>query len=312
MTVAAKAHIAVLGTNLFFAANFSLVKYISPALIKPFALNIMRVGVSLVFFWLLWMIGNSFSPANNRRAAIKKEHLPRFLLCGLTGVAINQMFFIKGITLTSSIHASLLILLTPLLITLFAFWVLKEKISVAKAAGLELGIGGSVLLIISKEQPAHASNYFLGDIFIIVNAISYACYFILVKPLMQEYPPLHVIRWVFTFGFIMILPFGWSDMKDVQWSAFTWPTVISLAAIVCCGTFLAYYFNVYGISHLGAGIAGSYIYTQPIFATLIAILFLKEIITIEKIIAGILIFTGVFLVSFRKSSLNKSLGVIEE
>lgn len=300
-----KAHIAVLSTNLFFAVNFSLVKYVSPALIKPYAVNILRVGVSLILFWMLWALGST-------KPHIKREHWPRFFLCGLTGIAINQMFFIKGLTYTSAIHASLLILLTPLLITVFAFWVLKEKFTIPKAIGLALGIGGAMLLIFSKEQSSSATNYLLGDLLIVINAISYTIYFIIVKPLMAEYPPLHVVRWVFTFGFLMILPFGWSEFFSTSWEKLDGSHIASLFFIVVAGTFLAYFFNIYGIQHLGAGVTGSYIYTQPVFAAIIAVIFFHEQLTLAKLLAGTMIFIGVFLVSFKKGSLNKSLGVIEE
>ena len=305
MKPATKAHIAVLSTNLFFAINFSLVKYVSPALIKPYAVNILRVGVSLILFWLLWTMSDI-------RPHIKRKHWLRFFLCGLMGIAINQMFFIKGLTFTSAIHASLLILLTPILITVFAFTVLNEKVTVAKALGLALGIGGAVLLILSKEQSVSATNYLLGDMLIVVNAISYTIYFIIVKPLMAEYPPLHVIRWVFTFGFLMILPFGWNEFFSTEWGKLEWTHYLAILFVVVPGTFLAYFFTIYGIQHLGAGITGSYIYTQPVFAAIIAVIFFHEHLTPAKLLAAIMIFLGVFMVSFKRDSLNKSLGVIEE
>ena len=300
-----KAHIAVLSTNLFFAINFSLVKYVSPALVKPYAINVLRAGISLILFWLLWTMSDI-------KPHIKREHWPRFFLCGLTGIAINQTFFIKGLTYTSAIHASLLILLTPLLISIFAFWVLKEKFTVAKAIGIALGIGGAALLILSKEQSASASNYLLGDMLIVINAISYTIYFIIVKPLMAEYPPLHVVRWVFTFGFLMILPFGWNEFISIPWEKLEWSHYGALLFTVIAGTFLGYFFNIYGIQHLGAGLTGAYIYTQPVFAAIIAVIFFNEHLTPAKIAAGAMIFLGVFLVSFKKDSFNKSLGVIEE
>ncbi len=287
-----KAHIGVLCTNLFFASNYSMVKYISPSLVKPFALNVFRVAISLVLFWLLWVMGKN-------KAGIRKEDIGRFLLCGLTGIAINQTLFIKGLTLTSPIHASLLILCTPLLITIIAFWVLKEKMTIVKASGLALGIGGSVVLIMAKENTGQANNYLTGDLLIVLNAISYAFYFILVKPLMEKYSPIHVVRWVFTLGFVMILPFGWVQFSQIQWQQFEWSHIASLGFIVIAGTFLAYYFNVYGIQHIGAGATGSYIYTQPVFAAVIAILFFHENLTAQKILAGVMIFGGVFLVSRR-------------
>ena len=300
-----KAHIAVLSTNLFFAINFSLVKFVSPALVKPYAINVLRAGISLILFWLLWTMSDI-------KPHIKRKHWPRFFLCGLTGIAINQTFFIKGLTYTSAIHASLLILLTPLLISIFAFWILKEKFTIAKAIGIALGIGGAALLILSKEQSASATNYLLGDMLVVINAISYTVYFIIVKPLMAEYPPLHVISWVFTFGFLMILPFGWNEFFAIPWEKLEWSHLASLFFIVVAGTFLGYFFNIYGIQHLGAGVTGAYIYTQPVFAAIIAVIFFNEHLTAPKIAAGAMIFIGVFLVSFKKGSLNKSLGVIEE
>jgi len=274
-----------------------MVKHISPSVVGPYGLNVLRVGISLLLFWMVWIFGRT-------AAGIRRKDLPRFILCGLTGVAINQMLFIKGLTMTSTIHASLLMLCTPLLITVFAFWILKEKITFLKSLGLALGIGGAVLLIMSKEKNGTAS--LSGDMLIVLNAMAYTIYFILVKPLMQEYPPLHVVRWVFTFGFLMIVPFGWIQFTEVQWIQFDWSHFISLFTIVICGTFLAYSFNIFGIKHLGAGVTGSYIYTQPVFAAIIAAFFLKEDFNWEKVIAGLMIFSGVFLVS------RKAPPVIEE
>lgn len=259
-------------------------------MVKPYGLNIIRVGLSILLFWIVWLAGKT-------PAGIQKKHIGRFLLCGLLGVAINQMMFLKGLTLTSTIHASLLILFTPIVITLFAFLVLKERITTGKLAGLILGISGSVLLILSKETPGAGQSSLTGDMLIMLNAISYAIYFILVKPLMAVYPPLHVVRWVFTIGLFMILPFGWEQFLEVEWQQLDYTHILAILSVVVLGTFLAYYFNVYGIRHLGAGITGAYIYTQPIFASIIAIAYLNEVITPEKIIAGLMIFTGVFLVS---------------
>lgn len=276
-----------------------MVKYISPSLVGPYGINILRVGISLLLFWVIWLFGKN-------AAGIQKKHLPRFLLCGFTGVAANQMLFIKGLTLTSTIHASLLMLCTPLLITIFAFWILKEKVTILKAAGLALGIGGAVLLILSKEVSINNTASPAGDLLIVVNAIFYTLYFILVKPLMKAYPPLHVIRWVFTFGFVIMLPFGWGQFSDIQWQQFELSHLASLSFIVICGTFLAYFFTVYGLQHLGAGVTGSYIYTQPIFASIVATLVLNEQFTFQKILSGIMIFTGVFLVSHKTPPVSEA------
>ena len=293
MKTSTKAHLAVLGTNLFFATNFSLIKLVSPSLIKPFAVNVLRVGISLLFFWLVWLFGKT-------PARIDRRDWGKFFWCSVTGIAINQLLFVKGLTLTSTIHASLLILATPLLVTLFALWVLKEAFTVFKALGLTLGIGGSVFLILQKEAGGQAPDYLLGDTLILINAIAYAVYFIMVRPLMQNYSPLHVTRWLFTIGFFMILPFGWQETAAINWSAFGWQHYAAIFTVALAGTFLAYYFNAYAIQHVGPGTAGTYIYTQPVFAVLIATFLLDEELTWQKILAACLIFGGVYLVSFTK------------
>lgn len=290
---ATRAHMAVLLTNLFFAGNYSLVKSISPSYIGPYGLNVLRVAISLLCFWSLWAFGKT-------GAGIQRKHWGRFFWCAVTGVAINQMLFIKGLTLTSTIHAALLILVTPIVVTIFALWVLKERFTFSKALGLSLGIGGAVFLILQRESGQHATNYLLGDLLIVINAISYSVYFILVKPLMQHYSTLHVIRWIFTIGFFMLLPFGWQQTAAIEWNSFQWPQWTALFYVSVCGTFLAYYFNAFGIQKLGASVTGAYIYTQPVFAVVIAMLFLTEEMTWQKILAGMLIFTGVYFVNLKR------------
>ena len=284
-----KAHIGLLATNLFFAINLSAVKYLTGnGFMKPFGMNVIRVGVSVFLFWLFFLF-------DAEQKSIDKKDLPRFILCALTGIAINQLLFLKGLSLTYSIHAALLMLTTPILITVIASFVLKERISINKIAGLVLGISGAAVLITSRENTGSGNDILLGDILIIINAISYTIYFILVKPLMSKYNPVQVIRWVFTIGLIMVIPFGWNEFAEIEWRRFGFNEYGCIGMIVIGGTFLAYLFNVYGIKVLGASVAGTYIYLQPVFAAIIAMIFLKEKLELYKIFAAILIFAGVYL-----------------
>ena len=111
------------------------------------------------------------------------------------------------------------------------------------------------------------------------------------------------IMMVFSIGFLMVLPFGWNEFSTISWNSLNATAIACLSLIVIAGTFLAYIFNVYGIKNLGASVAGAYMYSQPVFATIIAMIFLKESLDLYKIIAAMLIFTGVYLSnkSIRKS-----------
>jgi drug/metabolite transporter (DMT)-like permease len=284
------AHIGLLATNIFFAINLSAVKYITGNnFINPFGLNVIRVGISVILFWMLFLTNVKGS---NK---IHRADIPRFIICALSGVAINQMLFVQGLSLTYSIHAVLLMLTTPILITIIAAIIVKEKITGYKILGLFFGIAGAILLLSAHQNSGLATNVLLGNFLILINAIAYACYFVLVKPLMEKYNPIMVIRWVFTFGFFMVLPFGYQQFISIHWQAINTVGYICLLLVVIGGTFLAYLFNVYGIKILGAATAGSYIYSQPVFAAIIAMFFLYEKLEGYKVFAAMLIFSGVYL-----------------
>lgn len=289
MTIKTKAHVALLATNIFFALNFTAVKYLlNGSFLKPFGLNLIRVGVTAFLLWVLYF----FAPV---KATIFKKDFGRFLLCAIAGIAVNQLAFIKGLSLTYSIHASLLLLVTPIIITFIAAWVLKEKLTPNKIMGLCLGITGAIILIMTKDRSGNPGNVLIGDLLIILNAVSYAFYFVLVKPLMLKYNPIVVLRYVFTLGFFIILPFCWGEFAEINWTGYGFNEYFALSFIVILGTFCAYLFNIYGIKNLGASVAGNYIYSQPFFAAAMAITFLGENITINKILAGVFIFAGVYL-----------------
>ena len=289
MQIKAKAHLGLLSANIFFSINLSAVKYLTGShFVHPFGINLIRVSVSAILFWILYL-------ANPVKTKIARADFPRFILCALTGIAINQMLFLKGLSLTYSIHAVLLMLSTPILITIFAAFLLREMISGLQVIGLALGVGGAVLLIALGKNTGSGDNVLLGDTLILVNAVSYTIYFIMVKPLMLKYNPVQVTRMIFTLGFFVVLPFGWTEFTEINWTVFGWVEYSCLGLIVLGGTFLAYLFNVYGIKVLGASVTGMYIYLQPIFAAIIAMIFLKESLEWYKVLAGVFIFVGVYL-----------------
>ncbi|MEY3738857.1 MAG: hypothetical protein RL544_1635 [Bacteroidota bacterium] len=289
-----KAHIAVLIANLIFGAGYAVIKTITPAYLAPYSLNVVRVVVSLILFWSLLL----FKPS---KASIDKKDIPLFILCGITGVAINQIMFVKGLSLTSAIHSSLLSLATPIFITIIALWLIKEKFSINKFMGLALGIGGATLLVLVKDVQSSNSSSLLGDMFVLINAVSYAFYMVIVRPLMEKYNALHVLRWVFTFGAIFILPIALPDFIATDWSVFGTAQWVALAFVVLFVTFISYLFTVYGLQELGPSVTGAYIYTQPVFATIIAMVFAGEHFTMIKALAAVLIFSGVYLVNRKKA-----------
>jgi drug/metabolite transporter (DMT)-like permease len=131
-----------------------------------------------------------------------------------------------------------------------------------------------------------------------LNAASYAVYLVMIKPLMQRYRPVIVVRWVFLFGLMFVLPFGWEQFSEIDWSRFTGTDYTAVAFIVICCTFFTYLWNMYALQVLSPSVAGAYIYLQPLFAAIISVIWAGETLSWVKVGAACLIFSGVYLVNF--------------
>lgn len=291
MSKSYKAFSAALGANLIFGSSYTAVKYITPQYIHPFALNFVRVAITLTLFWILFLI----KPG---KIKFERKDFPRFVICALTGIVINQLFFIKGVSLTTVIHSSLLSLGSPIFITIIAAFLLKEKFTLLKGLGLACGIGGASILVLMKDHTgAVASNMVLGDILVLINAISYAFYLVLVRPLMAKYSGIQVLRWIFTIGALGILPIGFPYLLEASWSSFDMSHWLVLTYVAVFATFVAYLLTVKSIALIGSSATGAFIYTQPVFAAVFAMIFAGEYFTLYKVMAAVLIFTGVYLVN---------------
>ena len=289
-----KARAAVLLGNFFFGTSVIAVKHISPLLMPPVALAAVRISVTTVLFWLLY----GFKPV---KMGIARKDFRVLFFCAMAGIAINQTFSMRGMSLTSPIHASLLVLTTPIAITFLAAWFLKERLTLLKLAGLAAGISGRALLVFSRDlSPQAGTQQSMGDVFIIMGALGYSAYVISIRPLMARYKATHILQWVFLFGALVIIPLGYSDLSAVQWRLFDGSSWFALGYIVLGSTFFAYQLKNYGISKLGAAVNGSYIYTQPFFTTAASMLILHEVLSTPKIIAAGLIMGGVFLTNYKK------------
>lgn len=289
-----KAHLAMLSAALIYGANYSIAKVIlDDQYIQPLNLVMLRITTGAILFALLHRLFV--------KERIARADIGRLLLCALTGVFVNQCFFITGLKFTTPINAALIMTTTPILVLIASSLIIREKITSLKVGGIALGITGAIGLILMKNGDATWSFGSLkGDLMIFLNAMSYGIYLVLVKSLMKKYQALTVVKWVFLFGLIFMFPFGISGMSSIEWSSFSPLVWGSLAFVLLATTVLAYLFNAFALKIVNPSVVSVYIYLQPLFATMIALFWGKDTLTWEKIVAGVLIFTGVYLVSRQK------------
>ncbi len=284
-----RAHLFLFIANLIYGISFVVAKDVTPHYIKPYGAVLIRVTVSLALFFACQ---KAFI-----RERIQRQDILLLILCGVFGITINQLMFFKGISLAAPINAALIMTTTPILVLLLSGLFHDERITTMKIAGILIGLCGALIIISFGKEVSFSSDELLGDVFIFLNATSYAVYLVIVKPLMKKYHPLTVILWGFFFGWILTIPFSWNEFHSVDWSALTTVIWFELAFIVIATTFLAYLLNIYGLRDASPSVVGIYIYMQPAVATFVAVLLGRDEINIYKAVATLLIFTGVYLAS---------------
>jgi drug/metabolite transporter (DMT)-like permease len=147
----------------------------------------------------------------------------------------------------------------------------------------------------------NAPNATLGNILVFVNAISYGFYLIIVKKLMDKYNAFAFVKWIYLFGFLMVLPFGWNEFNAVSWQEVPLDIIFKIGFVVIFSTFFTYLLNLLSMRELKPTTVAVFIYLQPFFATVFAIGLGKDELSWVKIIAALLIFSGVYLVIQKKS-----------
>lgn len=287
------AHLALLGANLIYGANYTIAKEVMPDYVQPLGLVVLRCLGAVPLYWL---VGLYF------KEKIQRDDFPRLIICAVFGIAINQLLFLKGLNLTVPINAAVIMTSTPILVLIVAAVLIRERITLLKASGIALGMAGALLILLAGKEVSFSSDTFVGDFLIFFNASFYGVYLVLVKPLLERYHPITVMKWVFLFGFLMVLPFGFNEIQEVSWSTMP-PRIMAATAFVVFGlSFFAYLFNSIGLRQLSPSVVSIYIYLQPLLASMFAIIAGKDLLTGVKVASAMLIFLGVYLVSGRKQT----------
>ena len=281
------AHLALFGANLIYAFNYGYAKDVMyGGYLPPFTFILFRAVGATFLFWI-----TSFFFYQK----IEKKDIWRFALCGFFGVTANQLMFFSGLSLTSTIHASIIMISSPIIVSILSIFMIKERMNWKKAIGIGIGLTGALMVILHKNKTSGDFGIW-GDILIFLNASSYGLYLISVKPLMSKYQPITVIKWVFTFGLVGVIPFGTYQLSEVNWIMPN-DILLKIGFVILFTTYFCYLFNIYGIKHVSPTIVSTYIYLQPILTSFIALLTGREELESIVVFSSLLIFSGVYLVS---------------
>lgn len=290
-----KGHLAMLGANVMWGLMAPVVKLtLLSGIVAPLLLVDFRMVGAAILFWLTSL----FMP---------REHVPlpdllRLFGAGMLGVCFNQGCYIIGVSLTTPGEASLVTTTMPMWVMLLAWIILREPISLKKAGGIVLGAAGALILVLGSDAGGQtASNPALGDLIVLAAQFSYALYLTLYRNFIRRYSLVTIMKWMFLSAALVSMSATFPVWTSTSWQSISGPEWAGIAAVVIGATYIAYICVMIGQKNLRPTIVGMYNYVQPIVATLVGISLGMDRITLLKVVAIVLIFSGVWLVTVSKS-----------
>jgi drug/metabolite transporter (DMT)-like permease len=284
------AFIAAFAVQVFYGVTFTFASdVIKGGYIQPFGFILLRVAAAGALFWLVSFLGP--------KEKVAPKDYKTFFFGAVFGIALNMLTFFKGLEYTTPIHASVIMVVVPIIVLILSAIFLKEKVIPTKIIGIVLGLSGAVVLSIYGKATANSTKIPLGNLLVFINAVSYSIYIIIIKKLTYKYHPMTFIKWLFLFGTILVFPFGFSQLSEVEWNAFSPYIFFETGFVIVGATFATYLLNPLALRELKASTVTTFLYLQPVIAGIFAVLVGSDSLDLIKIIAAILIFAGVYLVS---------------
>jgi drug/metabolite transporter (DMT)-like permease len=286
-----KGHLVTAIAYILFGLNITAVKsVIDQGGITGWSVTFYRMAGAAVLFWVASLFV--------KREKVPLRDLGLILIAGLFCILINQSAFIVGLSLTSPIDAGVMTTLTPMLTMVLAAIFLREPITWMKAGGVAVGATGALILILGGGALAGRGGASVaGDLLVASSSLSFAIYLTAFKRLITTYSPVTLMRWMFLFSALLVLPFSWQDVAAVDYSSLGAGVWATIAFIVVGGSFITFFLVPIGQRFLRPTVLGMYNYLQPLIAALVAVAAGMDTFGVTKGVATVLVFAGVWIVT---------------
>jgi drug/metabolite transporter (DMT)-like permease len=282
--------IAVSIATLIYGVTYTIAKDVMPNHIKPYGFILLRVSSATLIFWTVGLF--------TKQQKIEKSDYKKILIASFFGITINMLAFFKGLSLTSPISASVMMVTSPIMVLIFSSILIRKPIGKQRILGVFIGLVGALFLItLGNSSTGASANSTFGNFLVFLNAASYGLYLVLAKDLIKKYNPIVFIKWLYLFGLIFVIPFGYSELTAIVWQEIPTNIYWNIGFVLIFTTCITYLFNLYGLSKLKPTTVSVFIYLQPVIATIYALIVGSDSLNLVKIYATLLIFFGVYLVT---------------
>ena len=276
-------HLILLAGQICFA-SLPVVGRLAVGHIPPAGIVIVRMAGGAVFFTLIaW-----------RRGTLKLQRgdLPFIALCALLGNVINQEMFIHGLARSTATNAVVLGSTIPVFTAIAAISLGREPLRVRRIIGMAIAFGG-VALLVGAERLSTSSEHFVGSVMVLINAVSYGVYLVVVRPLAERYDPIALLAFMFLIGTPLVAPLGLHAFAEAP--ALEVNDYAFLAFLIAIPTIAAYGLVQTALKRAESSLVAVYIYLQPVFAAVGARFVLDEDVGARTAICGGVVLFGVWL-----------------
>ncbi len=292
----AKGHIAMIGANICWGLMSPFVKtVVLNSNVNAWSIVAFRVVGAAIAFW----IASIFVP----REKVPTKDLLLLAAAGLFAIMLNQGVFVLGVSYTSPINASIVTTTLPIIAMIIAAFYLKEPVTWKKLVGIMVGAAGALIIILSSSSYGNGSEGvgMKGILLCFLAQISYAIYFVFFKKFVGKYSPITLMKWMFLFSAMIYLPITWDQITSVDYASLSGSIAFEIVFIVLGSTFFSYMLIPIGQKYLRPTVATMYNNVQPIIASIAAVTMQIDTFGWFKVIAIVLVFSGVYIVTTSKA-----------
>lgn len=287
-------HLALWGCNLIWGAAAPVSKFIlTGGIISSAVLADIRVLAGTVLFWLVSLCFKS-----GREEQVRKKDYFKLAAAAFFSTALVQVFYMKGVSLTSSVDVTICTSTLPIWTMLMSAAYLHEPVTGRKAGGVLLGFSGTLLLVLYGASLAGGIGTSLpGAVYCLLSQISYGIYLVFFQDIIRRYSPITLMKWKYAFGALMLLPFSLREFLSTEWTIVPSTQWLAIGFVIVFSTFISYFLVPFGQKYLRPTVVAMYNYLQTIAAAVIALAWGQEDFSWVKLAAVVMVFYGVHLVN---------------
>lgn len=282
-------HLTLLGVQLLFG-GFHVVGKVVLEEMPPLALAGFRVLAAVpLLMAVAW---------SRDRVVPRGRDLAHLAVLGFLGVFANQLLFIVGLSYTTASNAAILMPSIPVFAVALAALLKIERPGPRRIAGVVAATAGATVML-NPAEFSLASDTVLGNLLILGNALAYAAFLVLQRPLLERLPWRTLIAWSFLFGGGGVLAVATPSLVRLDWGAVSAGAWWGVAYVALVATTLGYLLSTWAVRRSSPLLVAAYTTLQPLASTVLAVLWLGETIGAKEVVGFILITAGLLGVSRR-------------